>query len=137
MRKKDTGFVDSTVWAGVSYEGSIVADAIMSDMDAEQMKKVVTASEADYKKNFNTYANSLLEEIFKDIDSQIYEAAQRGEYSITYYLAAAIKDKYRTVFTHFVTKDMVDTIYDCVRNRYGDLHYSVSGDVSEVRIYWR
>jgi hypothetical protein len=27
MRKKDTSLSDAVVWAGVSYEGSIVADA--------------------------------------------------------------------------------------------------------------
>lgn len=68
MRKKDTSPSDVVVWAGVSYEESIVADAIMSEMDAENIKKTVSEK---------------------------------------------IKDRYRS------------------------LHYTVSGDVSELYISWR
>ena len=49
MRKKDTGLGDTIVWAGVSYEGSIVADAIMNEMDAENIRKMMTASNDNFK----------------------------------------------------------------------------------------
>ena len=137
MRKKDTGLGDTIVWAGVSYEGSIVADAIMNEMDAENIRKMMTASNDNFKSKFDDYVNSMTEIIVKDIDAQIYEAANRGEPSISYYIDAAIKDQHKKVFNHFVSRDMISSVSEKVRNRYRDLHYTVTGDISEIYISWR
>lgn len=137
MRKKDTGLSDTIVWAGVSYEGSIVADAIMNEMDVENIRKMMVASNDNFKSKFDDYVNSMTEIIVKDIDTQIYEAANRGEPSITYYIDAAIKDQHKKVFNHFVSRDMISSVSEKVRNRYRDLHYTVTGDSSEIYISWR
>jgi len=137
MRKKDTGLGDTIVWAGVSYEGSIVADAIMNEMDAENVRKMMTASNDNFKAKFDEYVNSMTEIIVKDIDTQIYEAANRGEPSISYYIDAAIKDQHKKVFNHFVSRDMISSVSEKVRDRYRNLHYTVTGDSSELYISWR
>lgn len=137
MRKKDTSPSDAVVWAGVSYEGSIVADAIMSEMDAENIKKIMTASNDNFKSKFDDYVVSMTEVIAKDIDTQIYEAANRGEPSISYYIEAAIKDQHKKVFNHFVSRDLIGTVSEKIKDRYRSLHYTVSGDISELYISWR
>ena len=137
MRKKDTSFSNTVVWAGISYEGSIVADAIMNEMDAENVRKIMAASNDNFKAKFDDYVNSMTEIIVKDIDAQIYEAANRGEPSISYYVDAAIKDQHKKVFNHFVSRDMISSVLEKVRDRYRSLHYIVTGDDSELHISWR
>ena len=137
MRKKDTSFSNTVVWAGISYEGSIVADAIMNEMDAENVRKMMAVSNDNFKSKFDDYANSMTEIIVKDIDAQIYEAANRGEPSISYYVDAAIKDQHKKVFNHFVSRDMISSVLEKVRDRYRSLHYTVTGDDSELYISWR
>ena len=137
MRKKDTSFSNTVVWAGISYEGSIVADAIMNEMDAENVRKIMAASNDNFKAKFDDYVNSMTEIIVKDIDAQIYEAANRGEPSISYYVDAAIKDQHKKVFNHFVSRDMISSVLEKVRDRYKSLHYIVTGDDSELYISWR
>lgn len=137
MRKKDTSFSNTVVWAGISYEGSIVADAIMNEMDAENVRKMMAASNDNFKSKFDDYVNSMTEIIVKDIDAQIYEAANRGEPSISYYVEAAIKDQHKKVFNHFVSRDMISSVLEKVRDRYKSLHYIITGDGSELYISWR
>ena len=137
MRKKDTSFSNTVVWAGISYEGSIVADAIMNEMDAENVRKMMAVSNDNFKSKFDDYVNSMTEIIVKDIDAQIYEAANRGEPSISYYVDAAIKDQHKKVFNHFVSRDMISSVLEKVRDRYRSLHYTVTGDDSELYISWR
>ena len=137
MKKKDTSFSNTVVWAGISYEGSIVADAIMNEMDAENVRKMMAVSNDNFKSKFDDYVNSMTEIIVKDIDAQIYEAANRGEPSISYYVDAAIKDQHKKVFNHFVSRDMISSVLEKVKDRYRSLHYIVSGDDSELYISWR
>lgn len=137
MRKKDTSFSNTVVWAGISYEGSIVADAIMNEMDAENVRKMMAVSNDNFKSKFDDYVNSMTEIIVKDIDAQIYEAANRGEPSISYYVGAAIKDQHKKVFNHFVSRDMISSVLEKVRDRYRSLHYTVTGDDLELYISWR